>query len=179
MFRFNSACHALTESKYGSAAGFVFYQSLDYVLKTINASNICLKVKQNEVIRAIVLQRRDVLAALPPGYGKSLIYQILRPVFDFFDSVGDVINQNKSIVIVVSLHSPLSSLIRDQVSKVKDSGVSVCILRADSVMEGEVSNPLDSLVNYLLVIAHPEALVDNQNVLKIFKSSFFFLQSGG
>ena len=36
-----------------------------------------LKVEQTECIRRVICLREDVLAVLPTGFGKSLIYQIL------------------------------------------------------------------------------------------------------
>jgi len=39
-----------------------------------NFSDITLKEKQNEVLKLLVVEEKDVLAVLPTGYGKSLIY---------------------------------------------------------------------------------------------------------
>ena len=39
-----------------------------------NFSNITLKQKQYEVLKLLVVREKDVLAVLPTGYGKSLIY---------------------------------------------------------------------------------------------------------
>ena len=125
--------HALVES---NMADDLFHGGLDHGLKAIGKSHISLKVKQYEVLRAVVIERNDVLVVLPTGYGKSLIYQVLAPVLDFFDSghVDDVnVQQRKSIVLVIS---PLNALIRDQVAKLKDCGIKVCVLRGGRVMEG-------------------------------------------
>ena len=64
-----------------------------------------IKEKQKEVILNFV-SGRDVFAALPTGYGKSLCYGCLPGVFDRIRS------REGSIVIVVS---PLSALMKDQV----------------------------------------------------------------
>ena len=41
---------------------------------------ITLKEKQYEVLKLLVVEEKDVLAVLPTGYGKSLIYYLLPPV---------------------------------------------------------------------------------------------------
>jgi superfamily II DNA or RNA helicase len=50
-----------------------FHDALDYGLKIIGKGDISLKVKQYEVLKAVVLARKDVLCVLPTGYGKSII----------------------------------------------------------------------------------------------------------
>ena len=44
---------------------------------SLGMSDITLKPKQLEALRAVVQHNRDVLAVLPTGYGKSLIYQLI------------------------------------------------------------------------------------------------------
>ena len=77
----------------------------------------------------MVLDNKDVLAVLPTGYGKSLIYQLLPPVFNFM-ACGGKPERKKSTVIVIS---PLNALIRDQIVKMREGGLSVCVLRGDCV----------------------------------------------
>ena len=72
----------------------------------------------------MVQQKRDVLAILPTGYGKSLIYQLLPSMFNFLLYGGNY----RSIAIVVS---PLSALMMDQVEKIKKQGQSAAIIRAN------------------------------------------------
>uniref|UniRef100_A0A1X7VXF8 DNA 3'-5' helicase n=1 Tax=Amphimedon queenslandica TaxID=400682 RepID=A0A1X7VXF8_AMPQE len=68
----------------------------------------CLKDKQRECIIS-VLNRRDVFAVLPTGFGKKACFTCLPSSFDCYE---DRINDNKAIIIVVS---PLTALIYDQV----------------------------------------------------------------
>ena len=42
-----------------------------------------LKREQLQAVESVVLKRKDVLAVLPTGFGKSLIYQVLARVFDY------------------------------------------------------------------------------------------------
>ena len=46
-----------------------------------NSTHIELKEEQKEAVRNIV-NGRDVIAVLPTGFGKSLIYQLLPSMFD-------------------------------------------------------------------------------------------------
>ena len=57
--------------------------------------SIALKKEQVECVLSIV-ERRDVLAVLPTGYGKSLIFQLLPDIFDHLHHVED------SLVLVIS-----------------------------------------------------------------------------
>ena len=124
----------------------VFHDALNYGLEILGLSDIKLKEKQYEALKAVVLKNRDVLAVLPTGYGKSLIYQLLSLVFDFFTANGSPMR--KSTVIVIS---PLNALMRDQIMKLKEGGLNVCVLKGDRVAltdgDDEVSVPVEILVN--------------------------------
>ena len=109
-----------------------FLEGVKYALEKVGKANVTLKQKQEEILKIIALKQKDVLVVLPTGYGKSLIYQIIPPLMDYMDS-GQRPTQKKSVVLVVS---PLNALIRNQVTKLKQSGLKVCILRGDRV-EGD------------------------------------------
>ena len=96
----------------------LFHDALNYGLEILGLSDIELKEKQYEALKAVVLKNRDVLAVLPTSYGKSLIYQLLPLVLDFFAANGSPLR--KSTVIVIS---PLNALMRDQIVKLKESGL--------------------------------------------------------
>ena len=100
------------------------------------------------------------------------------PLMDYMDS-GQRPTQKKSIVLVVS---PLNALIRDQVAKLKQSGVKACILKGDRVegdeerkeeQEGLAFSAIENLREFQLIFAHPEALVGNKNVIKLLKTTEF------
>ena len=86
----------------------------------------------------------------------------------------------KSTVIVIS---PLNALMRDQIVKLKEDGLDVCVLKGDHVastdangdVEVSVYVPVEILVNttFDLIFAHPEVLIVNKKVLKILKLSQF------
>lgn len=155
-----------------------FLEGVKYGLEKLGKANITLKPKQEEILKIIALTQKDLLAVLPTGYGKSLIYQIMPPLMDYMDS-GQRPAQKKSIVLVVS---PLNALIRDQVTKLKQSGLKACILKGDHVegeeeerkeQEGLAFSAIENLKEFQLIFAHPEALVGNKNVIKLLKTSEF------
>ena len=67
-----------------------------------------LKKEQMECLSSVITDGKDILAVLPTGYGKSLIYQLLPDVFNQYLVVQD------SIVLVIS---PLNALMYDQIAK--------------------------------------------------------------
>ena len=48
-----------------------------------------LKVEQIECLRRVICLREDVLAVLPTGFGKSLIYQIIPKVLECLKNESD------------------------------------------------------------------------------------------
>ena len=48
-----------------------------------------LKVEQIECLRRVICLREDVLAVLPTGFGKSLIYQIIPKVLECSKNESD------------------------------------------------------------------------------------------
>ena len=88
--------------------------------------------------------------------------------------------QKKSIVLVVS---PLNALIRDQVTKLKQSGLKACILKGDRVegeeeerkeeQEGLAFSGIENLKEFQIIFVHPEALIGNKNVIKLLKTAEF------
>ena len=69
-----------------------------------------LKPKQIEALEAL-FAGRDVLAILPTGYGKSLIYQVF--------AMSDVSTTSSVLVI-----SPLNSIVKEQVTEMIELGIS-------------------------------------------------------
>ena len=57
-------------------------EAVNYALKAVGKQNIMLKEKQLSILKLIVLDKKDILAVLPTGFGKSLIYQIIAPFAD-------------------------------------------------------------------------------------------------
>ncbi len=105
---------------------------------------------QKEIIHQ-VLQKKDTLAIMPTGGGKSLCYQIPALIFD-------------GLTIVIS---PLISLMKDQVDQLKAYGVSASYLNS-SLLPQDYEAALDQiqLNNLDLLYLAPETLLKDR-VLKI------------
>ena len=120
-----------------------------------------LKKEQFECISSMVLNDRDVLAVLPTGYGKSLIFQLLPDIYDIFLGVKN------SIVLVIS---PLNALMQDQVIKLNERGISACMIQGHGVVFGKddlnIKLPLEELANptFQLLYMHPEVCVYEKKV---------------
>jgi ATP-dependent DNA helicase RecQ len=102
------------------------------VNKSALYSKINIKPKQAKCLEAL-FNRRDTVAVLPTGYGKSLIYQLLpsllheRNLFEQRQSGEAVLNRNTPVILVVS---PLNSLVDNQLRKLnKSTGLKAAILK--------------------------------------------------
>ena len=101
----------------------MFYSSLQAAISPSIYSNVKLKVKHVICLEAIY-HGRDVVAELPTGYGKSVIFHLLPSLF------LDKINYERGaaahpVVIVVS---PLNALIKDQIRRLQQGNVKAAIL---------------------------------------------------
>ena len=97
---------------------------------------------QEEIINEI-LKGRDVLAIMPTGAGKSLCYEIPALMMD-------------GITIIIS---PLISLMQDQVTALKDLGITATYINS-SLSDFEIGNVLNDIKNdkYKIVYVAPERL---------------------
>lgn len=114
---------------------------------------------QKEIIEGI-LQRRDVMAILPTGAGKSLCYQLPSLLF-------------KGTAVVIS---PLISLMQDQVSALAKSGIPAAYINS-SLSLPELQDILENLTSYKLVYVAPERFCDPYFLerLKAIPLSFFVI----
>ena len=76
------------------------------------AETFSLKEKQKEVLDLMISGKREVIAILPTGYGKSLIYQMLPTILD-----GSII-----------VFSPLSAIMEEQNNYLHSTQLKSCIL---------------------------------------------------
>lgn len=102
-------------------------------LEIFGLSDIELKEKQYEVLKAVVLNNQDVLPVLPTGYGKSLI--CCHWSWIFFTANGSPERQSTVIVI-----SPLNALMGDKIKKLREGGLNICILKGDHLASSDDGN---------------------------------------
>ena len=159
----------------------IFHEALNFGLQVLGAGDLELKEKQYEVLKSVVIDNKDVLAVLPTGYGKSLIYQLLAPIYNFMDFAGSP-GDKKSTVIVIS---PLNALIRDQIVKMREGRLNVSVFRGDRADTEDGSDDHDvsldvpveilSSTHFDLIYTRPEELVDNKKVSKLLKTPAFII----
>jgi ATP-dependent DNA helicase RecQ len=132
-------------------------------------SDVILKPKQVICLEKIFLGE-DILAILPTGYGKSLIYQLL-PLILFRkkmleeDPTRGIISIN-DVTTVLLVISPLNSLISDQIRKLLTTGLRVSSLNVSqqATTDGfdvDKHSKKEELASgyYNLLFAHPEAFI--------------------
>ena len=112
-----------------------------------NIPGICkLKPEQEECLLNI-LNGGDVVALLPTGFGKSLIYQLL-PI------VSEKLGRPKAGKAIVVIVSPLVALMEDQVKEAAKLGLCAAQLGVHNdreIMEG----------NFSLIFGSPESWILN------------------
>lgn len=112
---------------------------------------------QKEIISSL-LDKKDVLAILPTGAGKSLCYQLPAMMME-------------GLAIVVS---PLISLMQDQVVSLYKNGISAAFINS-SLPQHEIRDVLDHLEEYKLLYVAPERLVDPDFLERLKKRQFHSL----
>ena len=130
-----------------------FHKAIEFSLKKLGKPKLKLKREQYDAIGAICFERKDALAVLPTGFGKSLIHQILPGIFDYIRSGCEPE--------------------RHQLKKL-EAFLNVCILQSAPKDEGKQKVTIPKNVNKCcLVFAHPEVFVDDKNVAKMLKRKEF------
>ena len=140
---------------------------LGSALNRCSFPSFCLKPLQVKCFEHL-LKGQGVVAVLPTGFGKSLLFQLLP---DFLPVKAD-----KNIVIVVC---PLNSIIEDQLNVLQDRGITADVLQVfnderkatDSLFhsdkskaDGSLKNPSAKLLNgdIQIMFTHPEALLSKE-----------------
>ncbi len=112
---------------------------------------------QEEIIETIVA-KKDCIAILPTGAGKSLTFQI--PALYF---------ANLTIII-----SPLISLMIDQVNALKKKGIKACYLNS-TLNEFETNEIYSNLSKMKLIYVSPEKLLNKKFITEIQKNKIDFI----
>ncbi|XP_078607893.1 ATP-dependent DNA helicase RecQ-like [Branchiostoma floridae x Branchiostoma japonicum] len=133
-------------------------QAISAVLEELDGISE-LKREQNEALKAF-LTGKDILALLPTGFGKSLIYQLVPLVYKKLADSSLFSGVASPIVIVVS---PLVALMEDQVKEASKLGVSAAQLGKDdkAILDGKVE----------LVFGSPESWLHNKKWREMLASS--------
>ena len=101
---------------------------IDEALKVFG-ENWILRKEQRLYVDKLVFAKKDVVALLPTGFGKSIIYQILPQIHK---NRGD----EKHVVLVVT---PLNAIMNEQTKMLRERGMRAAIL-GDSASKGKADD---------------------------------------
>ena len=152
----------------------MFYSSLHFAI--VNSSYyINLKPKQVKRLEAIY-SGRDVIAVLPTGYGKSIIFYLLPGLF--FEKMNSQSTQTElpfhPVIVVVS---PLNSLISDQIRRSTEGKLKAAILNVKNAknsheLELEETCEMNSSwlkdAKYDIIFPHAEAVLSCKKGIELF-----------
>ena len=113
---------------------------------------LTLKDEQRLAITSL-LNKNDVFAVLPTGFGKSLIYQ-------YFVFVKEQLSSTASALIIC----PLSGLIQDQIAEAESLGLTAKYL--GEMLDGELEAFDDQLPQLIFAMAENVQCVKFRNYLK-------------
>ena len=88
--------------------------AIKIAINKLYSQDVKLKDEQFCAVES-VLRGKDVLAVLPTGFGKSLIYQILPDVFDYMSANSHL--RERCVGSLILVVSPLNALMCDQITK--------------------------------------------------------------
>ena len=123
-----------------------FLTCLEFAVLNSIYLEIVLKPKQVLCLESVYLQK-DVMCVLPTGYGKSLIFQMLPMLLYAKSKLLDHVRLRgisaaavNSIVVVVS---PLNSLMSNQISRLRISGVRAAIIDIKKLRNEHADHEID------------------------------------
>ena len=159
-----------------------FLSCVQTALLSAGYDNIILKVKQVICLESLYL-KKDLVAVLPTGYGKSLVFQVLPYLLkqrDAAKSSSDARVVGPSVVVVVS---PLNALMYDQICKLGGKGAQAAILSVtervdedgDSFLASQWDGTRATIIEagYEIVFCHPEAFLSCKEGLEVLQSSIY------
>jgi superfamily II DNA or RNA helicase len=117
-------------SHQGEAVGKAFSINLCFDM-AVCPEKFDLKPEQKQAVDDL-LSGKDVLAILPTGFGKSLIFQT-------FTSVKNEETYGRVVVLVIS---PLTSIVQDQLSKLNSLGLQAADLSSATMDELNARPPV-------------------------------------
>lgn len=129
-----------------------FNDAVDSVLKGF-AGVTKLNEHQSDALFHLI-QRQDVFAILPTGFGKSLVFQLLPALCRELHNMGYVNYPTSAIVLVIC---PLVALIESQMNELEMRGISCACL--SSVKDQNKKAVFDRKFSF--IFTNPETLILN------------------
>lgn len=114
----------------------IFLSCLQFAILHSLYSEVILKPKQVICLEKVFLNL-DILAILPTGYGKWLIYCLI-PALLFTKKNGAKCTGDISSIVIIVL--PLNALIENQISRLSSSGIWASVLGVKSVAKDDIDD---------------------------------------
>ena len=159
-----------------SSNSISFLSCLHFAIVNSSYCNNVLRPKQVISLENLYLGK-DVLAVLPTGYGKSLIFHLL-PALLFCKKIKETesyLECDCSIPSIVIVISPLNSLMNDQIHRLTDRNIGLLSASVLNVKYGAFEDGAENVIcdvnnqlcektelengHYNIVFSHPESLV--------------------
>ena len=138
-------------------------ESISYVLERFDGVEKLSDEQTSGVLNFI--QRKDVLAVLPTGSGKSLLFQLIPGLCLCLNQMGYCNFPKSAFVIVVC---PLNALIECHMKELRQRGIScTCLSGDDADQDGALAG------KYVSIFANPEALILNEKWRKMLQSPIY------
>lgn len=161
-----------------------FLSCVQKALLSAGYDNILLKVKQVIWLEILYL-KKDLIAVLPTGYGKSLVFQVLPRLLRERDARSASTRASASVIkSVVLVVSPLNALMCDQIERercgssgFRSKGRKRCW--SDSpVISSQWEGARERIIQagYEIVFCHPEAFFIVRMDWKFYRA-FFYLSA--
>ena len=153
-----------------------FLLCLHFAVVNSEYVSIVLKPKQVVCLEAAYLGR-DLLAVLPTGYGKSIIFHLL-PALLVEKKRRSGIRENDPVILVIF---PLNSLIQDQLQRINAVRTRAAVLSVKRNYDNELLNldlaNVDELrlknADYEYVLTHPESCLSTKQGVALFQSNAY------
>jgi len=140
-----------------------FEKALAEVLKTFDGVEELSAEQRNGIFNFI--RRKDVLAVLPTGFGKSLLFQLIPGLCVELNKMGFSDYPKSPIMIVVC---PLNALIDCHMKELTRRGISCTCLSGD---DGDKDGALAG--KHSFIFANPEALILNEKWRQMLQSTVY------
>lgn len=131
------------------------FESLKYFPDVPN-----LKPEQRLIVEHVV-RRKDVFAALPTGFGKSLTFQILPAVFKVLLDKGFIMPAFPLVIVV----SPLTSIVKDQVGYLRNLGFEVAFIGESEKLDKDI---IQGNIKAQFLYGSPESIVGDIKFKEMF-----------
>ena len=113
-----------------------------------------------------VVQKKDVFAQLPTGFGKSLTYQMLPSVCKYLHALGHKFPENAVVVVVC----PLLAIMEDQMNWLRSLGFKAGFVAESNERDQEI---LEGSIDINFLYGSPESLVGDERFRAMLSKEFY------